>query len=125
MVEISAVFRAGWDATKEHMDGVANYADVDDERHLRAAWDAFCGTQTPPPHPLTPEAFVEGWNGMVATVSEFSARYNLPKPQMIFHPQWLSHMNKISDIRLAPVIIHMDVKIRFGMFEQVDALRLA
>lgn len=68
--------------------------------------------------------FVAEWDRMVATISNFASRYDLPKPQMVFHPAWLHHMNKISDARLGPTIIYMDVKIRFGMFEQVDALRL-
>lgn len=69
--------------------------------------------------------FVAEWDRMVGTISNFASRYNMPKPQVIFHPQWLSKMNALSSVRLAPVIVYMDVKIRFGMFEQVDALRLA
>lgn len=69
--------------------------------------------------------FADDWNRLIGTISDFANTHNLPKPELLFHPQWLSHMSRLSEVRLAPVIIHRGVKVRFGSFEQVDALRLA
>lgn len=69
--------------------------------------------------------FVTEWNHMVGTVSNFASKYNMPKPQMVFHPEWLYRMRSVSHTPLMPVIIYMGIKIQFGTFEQVDALRIA
>lgn len=67
--------------------------------------------------------FAHEWNEIIGLVSLFASKRNMPKPEMIFHPKWLEYMNSLSDIRLAPVLIYMDVKIRFGYFEQRDVLK--
>lgn len=74
---------------------------------------------------MSGQEFIDDWNAMVVAVADFAAKYHMPKPQMVFHPTWLGYMNGIAETPLAPVIIYRDVKIRFGTFEQVDAVRLA
>jgi hypothetical protein len=86
------------------------------------ALSAFEGSQ---PGHSRDEAFIADWNKMVVNIGYFAAKYNMKAPQMVFHPQWRMHMARISTEPLAPVIIYEGVKIRFGYFEQVDALRPA
>jgi hypothetical protein len=121
--EISEAFRAGWDATTDHLDGVANYAEEDYERHLRDAWDKYCGTRTPAPARFTTEEFVDDWNRVVAFVSEMAEKYNMRRPDMVFHPEWLAHMRAVSHQHIADTLIHMGVRVRFATWQQVDALR--
>lgn len=69
------------------------------------------------------EAFIADWNRMVGTISVLCGQYDLPKPEMVFHPKVLSLMRSISNSRIADTIIFAGVKIRFGKFEQADVLR--
>lgn len=103
-----------------------------------AGWDAGRMPQAVPPkgddkfsHSLgfdnyeqRAERFVTDWNHMVYEVSTFATKYNLPKPDMIFHPKWLQAMNAHAQARLGSTIINMDVRIRFGSWENVDAFRI-
>lgn len=76
------------------------------------------------PRPVaSPQEFIADWNRMVATVAEFSAKWDLPKPEMIFHPQVHTVMNAVADVRILGTLIHMGVKVRFGRFEQATVLR--
>lgn len=123
MVEISEEFRAAWAQAMLHNNGDV-YAPEDEERHLRAAWDQYCGTRTPVPNPMDqPAAFVNDWNSMVATISTFCAMYDMRKPDMIFHPQWLRRIRATAEHPIAGTLIHMGVRIRFGAFEQATVFR--
>lgn len=95
-----------------------------------AGWIAARMPQTVPEHSpgfdtaeQSQDRFAAEWNNMVYEVSNFATKWDLPKPQMVFDPKWLHRMNSISNIRLAPVIVYMDVKIRFGYFEQADMFK--
>lgn len=122
MVEIGHTFRSGWNACAVHNNGDV-YSAEDEERHLQAAWDEYCGTSTPAPHPLTPEAFVDDWNAMIATVSETCTRHNLRKPDMVFHPEWLEAMRALSGQRISSTLIHTGVRVKFATFEQATVIR--
>jgi len=70
------------------------------------------------------ERFASDWFYMIYEVSTFATKYGLPKPEMVFHPAWLGLIKNTS--RAMPVngaLIHMNVRIRFGKFEQSDVLR--
>lgn len=66
--------------------------------------------------------FVDDWNRMVGAVSFFAQKWDLPAPEMLFHPRWLDHMNASSTQRISGTLIHMGVKVRFGGYEQRDVL---
>lgn len=66
--------------------------------------------------------FVDDWNRMVGTVANFAAKYDLPAPEMLFHRRWLDKMNSAASSPIAGTLIHMNVRIRFGHYEQRDVL---
>lgn len=118
----SVDFRAGWQATTEHMDGVAAYGEHDFERHLQAAWDEYQRSQSTAPKSKEDE-LVDDWNDMVATVAAFSEKHNLPKAELIFDPRVLYKLRSVSDVHILGTLIHMGVKARFGKFELGTILR--
>lgn len=122
MVEIGHTFRAGWDACEKafQVEGVPLSMG---EFALQAAWDEYCGTSTPAPHPLEPDAFVNDWNAMVATISVTCECYNLRKPDMIFNPEWLMAIRKNSQQHISSTLVHMGVRVKFATFEQATVLR--
>lgn len=122
MVAISEEFRAGWEATKDHLDGVAAYDPGDNEKFLQKAWDAHCGTQTPRPVNFD-QQFAHDWNNMIATVAEICTQYGMRRPDMIFHPEWRRAIFVASAHPISDTLVHMGVRVRFGTWQQVDALR--
>lgn len=77
----------------------------------------------PTSSPMRGEEFVKDWNRMVATVAEFSDKWNLPKAEMTFHPRVHTIMNLVSHDRILGTLIHMGVKVRFGFFVQGTIFR--
>lgn len=69
------------------------------------------------------QQFVDDWNNMVATVAEFSNKYDLGKPDMVYPPEVHTLMNSVGNTRLLPTVIWQGVRVRFGRFEQADTLR--
>ena len=69
------------------------------------------------------QAFVDDWNKTICTLSNFCGLYNLPKPDMVFHPKWQMHMSHIAGQRIGAPLIYAGVRVRFGMFESCDVLR--
>jgi hypothetical protein len=76
------------------------------------------GPMDPTSSPLRGEEFVKDWNRMIATVAEFSDKWNLPKAEMTFHPKVHVTMNLVARDRILGTLIHMGVKVRFGFFVQ-------
>lgn len=68
-------------------------------------------------------AFVADWNKAIADLSNFCARYDLPKPDMIFHPKWQAHMSYVAGQAIGSPLIYAGVRVRFGMFQSMDVFR--
>lgn len=68
-------------------------------------------------------AFVADWNKTIANLSNFCAQYDLPKPDMIFHPKWQSHMSYVAGQSIGSPLIFAGVRVRFGMFQSMDVFR--
>lgn len=68
-------------------------------------------------------AFVADWNKAIADLSNFCARYDLPKPDMIFHPKWQAHMSYVARQTIGSPLIYAGVRVRFGMFQSMDVFR--
>lgn len=115
MVPMTEDFRLGW---------IAGRGDEDfPPELLDAAWHERCGTADPAPEPYTEAAFVNDWNAMVATISVTCTRYNLRKPDMVFHPQWLRLMRQYSQQHISSTLVHMGVRVKFATFEQATVIR--
>lgn len=69
------------------------------------------------------EEFVDDWNRMIGTISFMAAKYDLPAPDLVFHPKWRDHMRLMSRENIQGTLIYMGVRARFGMFEQRDVLK--
>ena len=67
-------------------------------------------------------AFVADWNKTIATISNLCAQYNLPKPDMIFHPKWQQYMSYVAGQSIGSPLIYAGVRVRFGRMVSVDAL---
>jgi len=67
--------------------------------------------------------FVNDWNKMIGTISSFSSKWNLPQPEIIYHPKVLDHIRANSYERISDTLIFMGVKIRFGFWEVVTSFR--
>ena len=67
--------------------------------------------------------FVDEWNRMIGYISVMTGRYGLPKPEMLFEPEWIDRMSQIAGMRIQPVLIYGGVKVRFGRMEQADVFR--
>lgn len=78
-------------------------------------WNAFDAT--------VDDQFVKDWDRMVSEVSVFASKYNMRKPDMIFHPEWLQKMREISQTQIMSVLVYMGVRVQFAELEQVTALR--
>jgi hypothetical protein len=69
-------------------------------------------------------AFVDDYNRMIATVSNFCDQYMIGKPDMIFHPAVLDRMKSASGVRdMLGTLIFMGIRVRFGTWEQRDVFR--
>lgn len=68
------------------------------------------------------EAFVAEWNKTIATISVFCDQYGLPKPDMVFRPEWQRHMSAIAGQRIGSPIIYAGVRVRFGTLAPMDVL---
>lgn len=68
------------------------------------------------------ERFVADWNATIAHLSCFCSRYDLPKPDMIFHPSWQRYMSTIAGVTIGSPIIYAGVRVRFGRLESRDVL---
>lgn len=66
---------------------------------------------------------VDDWNRMVATVSEFSEKWDLPKADMVFHPKALALIRTVAQENIRSTLIHLGVRVRFGIFEQAEIIR--
>jgi len=69
------------------------------------------------------EAFVADWNKAICELSNFCAAWNLPKPDMVFHPLWRVRMSTIAGQQIGSPLIYAGVRVRFGQFESCDVLR--
>lgn len=65
----------------------------------------------------------DDWNRMIATIADFCAKHDLPKPDVIFAPQVFSRIQSTVKERLLPTLINRGVRVRFGKFEQSDVFR--
>lgn len=68
-------------------------------------------------------AFVADWNQTIVHLSNFCSIYALPKPDMIFHPNWQGRMSEIAGMRIGSPIIYAGVRVRFGTLTPMDVLR--
>jgi hypothetical protein len=69
------------------------------------------------------KSFTEDYNRMIGGISDFCNRYQVRKPELIFHPSMLDRMNMESNERILGTLIFMGIRVRFGTFEQADVLR--
>lgn len=69
------------------------------------------------------EQFIADWDATICAVSNFCAKYDLPKPDMIFHPSWQSHMSLIAGTNIGSPLIYAGVRVRFGTLSSMDVLR--
>jgi hypothetical protein len=69
------------------------------------------------------QRFVDDWNKTITTLSNFCAYYDLPKPDMLFHPKWQHHMSAVAQRPIGSPLIYAGVRVRFGRFESCDVLR--
>lgn len=69
------------------------------------------------------EQFIADWNATICTISNFCAKYDLPKPDMIFHPSWQNHMSLIAGTNIGSPLIYGGVRVRFGILSSMDVLR--
>ena len=69
------------------------------------------------------EEFVADWNKAICELSNFCAKWDLPKPDMVFHQSWRGRMSKIAGTQIGSPIIYAGVRVRFGRFESCDVLR--
>jgi hypothetical protein len=67
-------------------------------------------------------AFVADWNKMIAEISTFCARYDMPKPDMLFHPKWQGYMSTIAQQRIGSPLIYAGVRVRFGTLRPMDVI---
>jgi hypothetical protein len=68
--------------------------------------------------------FVDDYNRMIATVSNFCDKHNIRKPDLIFHPSVLTKMKAASGVNsMLGTLIFMGVRVRFGDWEQRETLR--
>lgn len=77
----------------------------------------------PTSSPLRRQQFADDWNAMVAHIAEFSAKWNLPKPEMVYHSRVLHTMREVSEARILDTLISHGVKIRFGTFSLETVFR--
>lgn len=68
------------------------------------------------------QAFIAEWNKSIATISVFCDRFGLPKPDMIFPPEWQHYMNRIAGQHIGSPIIYAGVRVRFGKLAPMDVL---
>lgn len=68
------------------------------------------------------QRFIDDWNKAITTVSNFCAYYDLPKPDMIFHPKWQHRMSVVAQRPIGSPLIYAGVRVRFGTMRSVDAL---
>ena len=70
------------------------------------------------------KSFVEDYNHMMGGIADFCNRYDVPKPDVIFHPKMLDKMRSESDMHsMLGTLIFMGIRVRFGLWEQRDVLR--
>lgn len=67
-------------------------------------------------------AFVADWNQTICTISNFCAQYDLPKPDMLFHPKWHAHMSALSGMNIRSPLIYAGVRVRFGTYRSMNVL---
>lgn len=68
-------------------------------------------------------AFIADWNQTIGHISNFCAIWDLPKPDMIFHQKWQSHMSAVAGMRIGSPLIYAGVRVRFGSLQSMDVLR--
>lgn len=68
-------------------------------------------------------SFTDDYNRMVAAVSNFCAKHDIQKPDLIFHPKMLDRMRAVSGQNIRGTLIFMGLRVRFGHFEQADVFR--
>lgn len=124
-MEISPLFRAGWEAFAEtaKAGGSVVGAKMDLPATLEAAWAAHTGVATEPLPAFHRDEFVNDWNAAIATVSMYAEKYNMRKPDMVFHPDWLRKIRVMSHEHIAGTLVHMGVRVKFATWQQVDALK--
>lgn len=69
------------------------------------------------------QQFVDDWNRTIITISNFCGQYDLPKPDMIFHQKWRTHMSAVAQRPIGSPVIYGGVRVRFGQLESMDVLR--
>lgn len=67
-------------------------------------------------------AFVADWNQVIGTISNFCGMYDLPKPDMLFHPKWQARMSMIAQQQIGSPLIYAGVRVRFGTYRSMDVL---
>ena len=70
-----------------------------------------------------PEEFIADWDRMIGTISDFADKYDLPKPEIVIHPDVQMTMNAVARERIAGTLIYRGVKARTGIFELGTVLR--
>lgn len=68
------------------------------------------------------EEFVADWNQAIGQISNFCAKWDLPKPDMLFHPLWQQNMSRVAGMRIGAPLIYAGVRVRFGSYVSMDVL---
>lgn len=69
------------------------------------------------------KSFTEDYNRMIGDIADFCNRYDVHKPDMIFHPAMLDRMRATSQQDIRGTLIFMGVRVRFGLWEQREVFR--
>jgi hypothetical protein len=68
--------------------------------------------------------FIDDWNSMIQAVADFSEKWELPAPEMVFHPRVHVTMNYVAEPHIIlGTLIYAGVKVRFGRFDLATVLR--
>lgn len=67
--------------------------------------------------------FIDDWNRMISAVAEFSEKWQLLPPDMVFNPRVHFVMNALAQRPILGTLIHAGVRVRFGTFVQRTVLR--
>lgn len=68
------------------------------------------------------EEFVADWNQAIGQISNFCAKWDLPKPDILFHPLWQQNMSRVAGMHIGAPLIYAGVRVRFGSYVSMDVL---
>lgn len=69
------------------------------------------------------ERFANDWNELISRINRFAKKYDMPAPDLIWHPRWFEHIQSTVVSPLLSTLIWGGVRSRFGFWEQRDTFR--